>query len=559
MWFKAPLAICDQFDYTYDYAGNRLCRDIPNSLYATDNHDETYAYDGLLRLQDAQRGTYSSGSITSRQFEQQWTLDGLGNWDTVKERDTDADPNWDFTYIRGHNKANELVTFITGTWAQPVLDAAGNMTTIPQPANPNSGFALKYDAWNRMVEVKAGANLVQKNKYDGLHRRIVKEKYVGGALNETRHYYYNDAWQVVEERVGANPATATVNAQYVWHPQYVDSLAVRYWDHDDNSGTALVAHYYLQDANYNVTAVTDSAGAVVERYAYTPYGEVTVLDANFGPDADQISDIANVCLYTGRERDPETGLQLNRLRFYAAHIGRWLGRDPIEYSLNEYNLYQYVSCDPVSFTDPLGLRKVWPAKNPYPPGRNHDNFNRGCIGLACLRIGGLDSPETPSRAPGTKCFANEERALQEEIESRRQGNSPCVFVYQNTKSPPPCATPPSDNVDPKYAYNFCVDPQCVVDSMTAGGGYNFCSYVNPIGGKPYWEWMGTGKNGNDFNIKRDDNRPGGVKTEIFCVVPNCKCPSTRKDPGRYWEPPHDFYDGGTTTNPSFDKGPYSTR
>lgn len=325
------------------------------------------------------------------------------------------------------------------------------------------------------------------------------------------------------------------------------------------------------DGALNVTAVVNGSGAVVERYDYTPYGEPTIFNgasdadpsvADWSPDADQLSDIGNVYLYTGRERDPETGLQNSRFRFYSANVG-WLGRDPIEYSFNEYNLYQYVASDPVSFTDPLGLRKVWPARNPFPVGsQDHGNFNRGCIGLACLRIGGLDSPEVPSRAPGTKCFANEERALQEEIESRRQGNNPCVFAYQNTKSPPPCATPPSGNVDPKYAYNFCVDPQCVVDSMTAGGSYNFCSYVNPIGGKPYWEWMGTGISGDDFNIKRDPKRPGGVGTEIFCVVPNCRCPSTRQDSGNYPSPNRALYEdvfNWTTTNPSYDWGPYITR
>jgi hypothetical protein len=35
--------------------------------------------------------------------------------------------------------------------------------------------------------------------------------------------------------------------------------------------------YVQQDANYNVTALVDTTGAVAERYAYDPYGSVTVL------------------------------------------------------------------------------------------------------------------------------------------------------------------------------------------------------------------------------------------------------------------------------------------
>lgn len=59
-----------------------------------------------------------------------------------------------------------------------------------------------------------------------------------------------------------------------------------YWDSnvDGNyNGTNEGPHYYLQDADYNVTAVVNCGGTVEERYSYTPYGEVTVLDSTFAP------------------------------------------------------------------------------------------------------------------------------------------------------------------------------------------------------------------------------------------------------------------------------------
>jgi RHS repeat-associated protein len=70
--------------------------------------------------------------------------------------------------------------------------------------------------------------------------------------------------------------------------------------------------------------------------------------------ASQTSAIANTHLYTGRERDAETGLQLNRHRFYASHMGRWVHRDPAEI-IDGMNLYQYLNSNPISSTDPLGL------------------------------------------------------------------------------------------------------------------------------------------------------------------------------------------------------------
>jgi YD repeat-containing protein len=38
----------------------------------------------------------------------------------------------------------------------------------------------------------------------------------------------------------------------------------------------------LNDANMNVTALVDESGTVVERYAYDPYGRVTVLGKGKG-------------------------------------------------------------------------------------------------------------------------------------------------------------------------------------------------------------------------------------------------------------------------------------
>ena len=65
----------------------------------------------------------------------------------------------------------------------------------------------------------------------------------------------------------------------------------------------------------------------------------------------------NEYLYTGRRLDPETGLQLNRNRFYHAALGRWVKQDPVGYR-DSINLYEYVGSDPASWVDPSGEGKV---------------------------------------------------------------------------------------------------------------------------------------------------------------------------------------------------------
>jgi len=187
--------------------------------------------------------------------------------------------------------------------------------------------------------------------YDGQGRRITRT-----AGETATHYFFNENWQVVETRVGADPDPLD---QYVWDIRYVDAPVVRFHngntdeDYDDPEDNTL---YYTQDANWNVTALVDaSTGNVVERYMYEPYGEATVLDEDWDPVQNNESAVANERLFTGSALDSETGLYSSRVRdTYHPTLGRWLERDPAGY-VEGMNLYQYVSSNPANLTDPMGL------------------------------------------------------------------------------------------------------------------------------------------------------------------------------------------------------------
>jgi RHS repeat-associated protein len=64
----------------------------------------------------------------------------------------------------------------------------------------------------------------------------------------------------------------------------------------------------------------------------------------------------NELLFTGRRCDPETGLQLNRHRFYHQQLGRWLSRDPIGYKGSRWNLYKYGKSAPARYRDAFGQK-----------------------------------------------------------------------------------------------------------------------------------------------------------------------------------------------------------
>jgi len=104
--------------------------------------------------------------------------------------------------------------------------------------------------------------------------------------------------------------------------------------------------YALQDANFNMTAVADPFGNVIERYQYDPYGKVTILDANWSPDADSTSDWGWQYLHQGGRLDSTSGLYYFRNRDLSSTMGKWMQQDPTGYA-DGLNLYLYVKAIPV--------------------------------------------------------------------------------------------------------------------------------------------------------------------------------------------------------------------
>jgi len=105
---------------------------------------------------------------------------------------------------------------------------------------------------------------------------------------------------------------------------------------------------------YSITAITTSAGAIAERYAYSAYGEPTICDSSGSTLSS--SAINNRYSYTGREWDATVGLHHFRARWMSPKSGRFLGRDPIGYEGSDWGLYEYVDGMSLTLSDPTGLK-----------------------------------------------------------------------------------------------------------------------------------------------------------------------------------------------------------
>ncbi|NLY00947.1 MAG: hypothetical protein GXY83_33060 [Rhodopirellula sp.] len=226
-------------------------------------------------------------------------------------------------------------------------------------------MTLKYDAWNRLVEVKDGQTVVGKYEYDGQNRRIKKhidsQSPAGpNGIDRYEHFFYNSQWQVLETRDTTNIDDQAENLQpkyqYVWSARYIDAPVLRDKNADADELCDDERIYYLGDANYNVTCLVDTGGDAVEQYLYDAYGKVTIYDGAWSI-ARASSSYSVSHGYTGRELDGETDIYNYRNRYYYCSIGRFISRDPIA---RDVNFYQYCGNSPGIHVDPHGTLTVTP-------------------------------------------------------------------------------------------------------------------------------------------------------------------------------------------------------
>ena len=115
-----------------------------------------------------------------------------------------------------------------------------------------------------------------------------------------------------------------------------------------------VVEYIHTDALGTPVAVTNAAGAVIERSVYEPFGQLINRPLTDGPG------------FSGHVQDAATGLTYMQQRYYDPAIGRFLSVDPVTANSgtgSNFNRYWYAHNNPYKFTDPDGREVVWTFQN----------------------------------------------------------------------------------------------------------------------------------------------------------------------------------------------------
>ncbi len=310
------------YDYQYDLVG-RLTQ-------ATGDSTRQYSYDASSRLASASHDNinynYSYDPVGNRTENNQtyisvnrlgedatyiYSYDTQGNLTRKIDKVTGARSEY------GYNSLNQLIVF------NNYLDGISLIADVTA--------SYTYDAIGRRVQKMVNGEITE---YQWLGYELIGE-YQNSLLRKTYSFAYGYA--PIEFTVGGN--TYSVHADHLDSPRYL----------------------------------TNQSGKIVWQNLPSPYG---VSKVNDDPDGDGNKINFNV-RFPGQYFDQETGLHYNYFRYYDSTTGRYITSDPIgllydfngpqiqaaiesglsvnvdSNSLN--HLYNYVSGNPLSWTDQLGL------------------------------------------------------------------------------------------------------------------------------------------------------------------------------------------------------------
>ena len=114
-------------------------------------------------------------------------------------------------------------------------------------------------------------------------------------------------------------------------------------------------HYLMFDGRYNLVALADESGSLLETYRYQPFGAPRILNAAGSPTP--LSAFGVDPVFGGQRYLSSSGLYLSTHRLMDPTTGQFLSPDPNEYG-DSPSLYVYAAQNPIDLIDPDGAWAV---------------------------------------------------------------------------------------------------------------------------------------------------------------------------------------------------------
>jgi RHS repeat-associated protein len=335
--------------YNYDNAGNLTTLTYPG------NKTVTYTYDELNRLETVTINWVTGTPASTFYYDASGRLDQIDQFNGTKvyygydnadrltdleneKGDTTPIATYHFTLDNNGNRThitkNEPLSF----------DPSAQTINYTYNTQKNRLLTAGADTFTHDDEGQLSAKNSTSYTFDYEHRL----KTIGSTIQ----YFYNG----MGNRVRA--VRNGVTTKYIYDARGnllaeadVNNVIQRYYIYGNGLRAMVTAGGQLYCYHYNATgntiAITDSSQNIVNKYAYTPFGEIGNEQETF----------AQPFKYVGQYgvMSESNGLYYMRARYYDPTLGRFISEDPAGFRGGDVNLYVYVGNNPVLLIDPSGL------------------------------------------------------------------------------------------------------------------------------------------------------------------------------------------------------------
>jgi RHS repeat-associated protein len=325
--------LSNQTTYSYDAAGRLTKVQYPNSVWSD------FGYDTAGRL--ASITNNKPGPITISSFT--YTHDAVGN------RTQMVDMSGTHTYQYDALYRLTQVSYPGGPTDTYTYDAVGNRLT-------KNSTAYSYDAGDRLISAggvsysyDANGNQISRGSdtFAYNHENRLTQSVVGGVTSSST---YNGDGLRMSHTVGSQ------TTGFVWDINAGLPLVLQDGTHTNLYGLDLISAtdgagnqaYFSYDGLGSTTDITDGSASVLASYSYDAFGSIR----------SQTGGVSNYWLFTGEQRDADSGLYYLRARYYDPETGRFVSKDALAGNATApqtQNRYAYALNNPVLATDPSGL------------------------------------------------------------------------------------------------------------------------------------------------------------------------------------------------------------
>lgn len=386
--------------YTYDVLNN-----VTSKSDYKQNITHSYTFDNLNRLSTSETIKEDETSLISYEY------DSIGNI-TLKS-DVSSE---NYVYLKAHQL--QSVGNLSYTY-----DANGN--TIKKTKNSQT-INIEYNSYNKPILIEDETNKTQ-FFYAPNQSRYKK------ILNGNSTFYIGKHYEF------ENITGATLEKNYIYAGNELVAIHI---EEDDGKMVLPQNRYLHKDALGSIDTITNESGVVIQRLAYSAFGEKLV--QTWINEVDKNKALVKRG-YTSHEHIEEFGFIHMNGRVYDSETGRFLSADPNvfhPFDTQNFNRYSYVMNNPLKYTDPSGFdifsqddyENGYHLDDPHESGKSHVNNNSSTNSYSQSEKNRITAERVKAAVVAAKKIENEkarEKLIQEHRRATQLAKAGLIDGAQN--------------------------------------------------------------------------------------------------------------------------------